>query len=202
MLLNITWLLLWDRELMIPALICLALIAFTSYLLIYFSCVGLRAHGAWIKQNHPTELCWIYVLVQNSIATYATWTSIATLLNLVVVLGIKAMSPMNAATVALCLLLLEVIIWFAVENFVIEKHVRYILTVYPVIIFALSGSLNKHYNPADPGRNAVFSAVLLALACVLFVIRLLLVVWRHRTDPLFQDVNIDGLMTAVNIVEK
>lgn len=46
---------------------------------------------------------------------------------------------------------------FAVENFVIEKHVRYILTVYPVVIFALSGSLSKHYDAAAPGRNAVFS---------------------------------------------
>ncbi|KAI5611203.1 hypothetical protein C0J50_11872, partial [Silurus asotus] len=63
MLLNITWLLLWDRELMIPALICLALIAFTSYLLIFFSCVGLRTHGAWLKHNHPVDLCCIYVLV-------------------------------------------------------------------------------------------------------------------------------------------
>lgn len=51
--------------------------------------------------------------VQNSIATYATWTSIATLLNLTVVLDIESMSPTNAATVSLCLLLLEVIIWLA-----------------------------------------------------------------------------------------
>ncbi|KAF7692819.1 uncharacterized protein si:dkey-29d8.3 [Silurus meridionalis] len=185
MLLNITWLLLWDRELMIPALICLALIAFTSYLLIFFSCVGLRTHGAWLKHNHPVDLCCIYVLVQNGIATYSTWTTIATLLNLSVVLDINSMSPTDAATVSLSILLIEVIVWFAVENFVIEKHVRYILTVYPVIIFALSGNLNKHYDAAAPGRNAVFSAVLLALACVLFVIRVFLVIWRHRTRPLF-----------------
>ncbi|KAK2868689.1 hypothetical protein Q7C36_000560 [Tachysurus vachellii] len=202
MLLNITWLLLWDRELMIPALICLALIAFTSYLLIFFSCVGLRAHGAWLKQNHPTDLCCIYVLVQNGIATYATWTTIATLLNLTVVLDIKSVCPTNAATVSLCLLLLEVIIWFAVENFVIEKHVRYVLTIYPVIMFALSGSLSKHYDAEDPGRNAVFSAVLLALACVFFVIRLFLVVWRNRTRPLFQDGSAEGLMTPEHTIEK
>lgn len=46
---------------------------------------------------------------------------------------------------------------FIVENFVIEIHVRYILTVYPVIIYALIGNLSKHYNAADPGRNAIFS---------------------------------------------
>ncbi|KAI4874020.1 hypothetical protein NFI96_029909, partial [Prochilodus magdalenae] len=177
---------------MVPALIVLALIAFTNYLIIFFSCVGLKAHGAWLKQNHPADLWCIRVLVQNAIAAYATWTTIATLLNFAVVLQNRSVSLTNAATACLCLLLLEVIAWFAVENFLIEKHVRYILTVYPVIIYALIGSLSKHYDPAAPGRNAVFTgklkagSVLLALACVLLVMRVVLVIWRHRTQPLFQ----------------
>lgn len=49
---------------------------------------------------------------------------------------------------------------FSVENFVIEKHVRYILTVYPVVIYALSGSLSRNYDAAAPGRNAVFTGAL------------------------------------------
>ncbi|XP_017566857.2 uncharacterized protein si:dkey-29d8.3 [Pygocentrus nattereri] len=195
MVLNSTWLVLWDRELMVPALIVLALIAFTNYLMIFFSCVGLKAHGAWLKQNHPVDLWCIRVLVQNAIAAYATWTTIATLLNFAVVLGIASVSPTNAGTVALCALLLEVIVWFAVENFVVEKHVRYILTIYPVVIYALIGSLSRHYDAAAPGRNAVFTAVLLMLACVLFVVRVLLVIWRHRTQPLLQGTTAEGLMT-------
>ncbi|NP_001104304.1 uncharacterized protein LOC556220 [Danio rerio] len=185
LILNCSWLVLWDRELMIAALIVLALIAFTNYLLIYFSWVGLRAHGSWLKQHHPKDLFCIIVLVQNGIATYATWTTIATLLNFTVVLNLASVSATNAATASLCILLLEVIIWFSVENFLIEKHVRYILSVYPVIVYALSGSLSKHYDSTAPGRNAVFSVVLLVLACIVFVVRLTLVVWRHRTRPLF-----------------
>lgn len=61
---------------------------------------------------------------------------------------------------------------FAVENFVIEKHVRYVLTVYPVIIVALSGILSKHYDAAAPGRNAVFSGESLTsrLAVLLYLL--------------------------------
>ncbi|KAG9278455.1 hypothetical protein AMEX_G6331 [Astyanax mexicanus] len=202
MILNCAWLLLWDRELMIPALVVLALIAFTNYFIIYFSCVGLQAHGARLKQNHPADLCCIRVLVQNGIAAYATWTTIATLLNLAVVLGLGSVSPTNAGTVSLCLLLLEVIVWFAVENFVVEKHVRYILSVYPVVIYALIGSLSRHYDPAAPGRNAVFTAVLLSLACILFIARVVLVIWRHRTQPLFQDGVAEGLMRPVSTTDK
>lgn len=120
---------------------------------------------------------------------------------------------------------------FTVENFLIEKHVRYILTIYPVIIYALIGSLSKHYDAAAPGRNAVFSGksvintsmsiwltiniaywsticyilsrrcahsaysvmlwfsivVLLVMACIVLVVRVGLVVWRHRTRPLFRE---------------
>ncbi|TRY53830.1 hypothetical protein DNTS_002788 [Danionella cerebrum] len=196
MILNSTWLVLWDRELMVAAMIVLALIAFTNFLMIYFSCVGLDAHGSWLKQNHPKEHLCIIVLVQNGIATYATWTTIATLLNFTVVLSLASVSAANAATTALSILLLEVIVWFSVENFLIEKHVRYILSVYPVVIFALSGSLSKHYDSVDPGRNAIFSAVLLALACIVFVLRLALVVWRHRTQPLFCEPNSEVLMST------
>lgn len=195
MILNSTWLVLWERELMIPALMVLALIAFTNYLLIFFSCVGLRTHGSWLKQHHQKDLFCIIVLVQNGIATYATWTTIATLLNFTVVLDLASVSPTNAATASLCILLLEVIIWFTVENFLIEKHVHYILTIYPVIIYALIGSLSKHYDAAAPGRNAVFSVVLLVMTCIVLVVRVGLVVWRHRTQPLFHEVNPEVLMS-------
>ncbi|CAM4593255.1 unnamed protein product [Leuciscus chuanchicus] len=202
MILNSTWLVLWERELMIPALVVLALIAFTSYLLIFFSCVGIRTHGSWLKQHHPKDLLCIIVLVQNGIATYATWITIATLLNFTIVLDMASVSPTNAATASLCILLLKVIIWFTVENFLIEKHVRYILTIYPVIIYALIGSLSKHYDAEEPGRNAVFSVVLLVIVCIVLVVRVGLVVWRHRTRPLFHEMNPEVLMSPNSGADK
>lgn len=45
---------------------------------------------------------------------------------------------------------------FIVENFVFEKHVRYILTIYPVVIVALSGNLTKNFNAANPSRNGIY----------------------------------------------
>lgn len=50
--------------------------------------------------------------VQNGIATYATWTTIATLLNFTVVLDMTSISATNAATVSLCILLLELVTWY------------------------------------------------------------------------------------------
>lgn len=50
--------------------------------------------------------------VQNGIATYATWTTIATLLNFTVVLSYNAgMNKSDAATVSLSILLGEAVAW-------------------------------------------------------------------------------------------
>lgn len=45
---------------------------------------------------------------------------------------------------------------FILENWVLDRWVRNIVTVYPVVIVALVGNIWKHFNPADPTANAVF----------------------------------------------
>lgn len=203
MLLNIIWLFLWDREVMIAAFIVLALIAFTNYLMIFISSHSLKNYGAWLNKYHKVDLWCIRILVQNGIATYATWTTIATLLNFTIVLSYNAgMNKSDAATVALSILLGEAVGWFIVENFIFEKHLRYILTIYPVVIVALSGNLTKNFNAADPSRNGIFIAVLLGLACALFAIRLLLVIWRHIKRPLYRGMYAEEVMSPMEIAEK
>lgn len=45
---------------------------------------------------------------------------------------------------------------FILENWVLDRWVRNILTIYPVVIVALVGNVYKHFNPADPTPNAIF----------------------------------------------
>lgn len=45
---------------------------------------------------------------------------------------------------------------FILENWVLDRWVRNILTVYPVVIVALVGNVWKHFNPNGPTANAVF----------------------------------------------
>ncbi|XP_021468714.2 uncharacterized protein LOC110530175 [Oncorhynchus mykiss] len=109
MALNMTWLLLWDQEQVTAALIVMATIAVTYYSVGFFSCYGLSVYGAWLSQNHPWDLWCIRLLVQNSIALYSTWTTIATLINFTLVLDLSGVARSTAATVSLCILLVEVI---------------------------------------------------------------------------------------------
>ncbi|MCI4391561.1 hypothetical protein PGIGA_G00135850 [Pangasianodon gigas] len=200
---NISWLLLWDREVMIAALIMLALVAFTNYTMIFFSCHGLKEYGEWLNKYHNKDLWCIRILVQNGLAVYTTWTSIATLINLTIVVSYNAgMSKSGAATLSLSLLLVEVLIWFVLENSFLDKHVRYILTVYPVIIVALSGNITKNFDASAPGTNGVFTALLLALACVLFVIKVCLVIWRHIKHPIYSDTHTQEVTAQIENASK
>lgn len=46
---------------------------------------------------------------------------------------------------------------FFLENTVLDKHVRYILTIYPVVIWALTGVYTKNYDAAAPSSNDIFT---------------------------------------------
>lgn len=136
---------LFSWRVMIAALIMLAFVAFTNYMMIFFSCRGLKEHGAWLNKNHSRDLWCIRILVsyleiawhrrlihymikkdvfcffllsftliqvQNGLAVYATWTSIATLINLTIVVHYDAgMSESHAATLSLSLLSVAVLVW-------------------------------------------------------------------------------------------
>nr|XP_006114139.1 uncharacterized protein LOC102443710 isoform X1 [Pelodiscus sinensis] len=184
---NAGWLFLWDQESLIPALVFLAVLTFTCYVSLFISHRSLHMHAAWFLKGHKAELWLIRILVQNGIALYATWTTIATLLNFAVVLIFSGnISNKIATTTSLAILTFELVIWFSLENFVLDKYVRYNLTVYPVVIVALTGSTWKNYSPSPPDDNSIFKVVLLAVACVTFVLRLGIVIWRHYKRPLGQ----------------
>ncbi|XP_038149570.1 uncharacterized protein LOC119788947 [Cyprinodon tularosa] len=202
LILNISWLFLWDRMFMPAALAFLILIALTNYVVIFFSCYGLSQYGAWLNKYHRVDL-WLHrLLIQNGIAIYATWTTIASLVNLTIVLVYNAnVSDTDAATISLSLLTVVVVAWFFLENFILDRHVRFVLTVYPVVIWALTGVFTENYNAADPTRNNIFNAALLGVACFLFVTRILLVSWRQIKKPLYKDVNPDD-MSPMEIAEK
>ncbi|GLD54731.1 uncharacterized protein AKAME5_000731100 [Lates japonicus] len=200
--LNTGWLLLWDRRFMSAALAFLILIALTNYAVIFFSCYGLHNYGAWLNKYHKVDL-WLHcVLVQNGVMIYTTWTTIATLINLTIVLTYDVkMSPEDAATISYSVLAVLLLVWFVLENSVLDKHVRYILIIYPVVIWALSGNLDKNYDASSPSRNGIFIVVLLAVASVLFAVRIVWVIWRHIKQPLYEDIS-PGAMEPMDIAVK
>ncbi|KAL4635276.1 hypothetical protein GN956_G14172 [Arapaima gigas] len=189
---NIAWLFLFDRENLVAGVIFSALVASTNYLEMMFSSHGLKVYGAWLYKHHRLDLWLIWVLVQNGVALYATWTTLTMLLNLTVVLVHRVgVSPSDAATLSLALLLLSALAWFVLENFIFEIHVRYIVSIYPIVIFMLSGIIARKVN--------VLAVVDLVLMCILLLVRIVLVVWRHGKHPLYQDADSSAVTSPMDI---
>ncbi|XP_068197443.1 uncharacterized protein [Antennarius striatus] len=184
LILNAVWLLLWDRELMLGALVVLIMVVISNHHMLFFCCYATDNYGLWLRTYHRRDLLCLRVLVQNGLALYTTWTSIASLINFSLVLQLWGVDRSTAATASLCILLGEVMAWFILENWVLDRWVRNILMVYPVLIFALIGNIARHFNPADPSINAIFMVVLLVLAFVLLFFRVSTVIWKNCRQPL------------------
>ncbi|XP_010573060.1 PREDICTED: uncharacterized protein LOC104836271 [Haliaeetus leucocephalus] len=183
--LNVGWLFLWDREYLLPALVFLAALTFTTCASLFISHQALSIHSSWLVKGHKAELWLTRILVQNGLALYATWTTIAALLNFAIVLIYKwNVSNETATTASLSILALDLVIWFYLENFILDKYVRYNLTVYPVLIIALTGSACKNFSFSSLMTNSIFIVVLLAVTCLIFAVRLGLVTWRLCKRPL------------------
>ncbi|XP_029979783.1 uncharacterized protein LOC115411707 [Sphaeramia orbicularis] len=184
--LNITWLFLFDRELLLPMLITSGLMTFTDYLILFFSCHGLKIYGAWLNKYHKEDLWLFRILVQNGVAVYATWGTLSTLLNLTIYLQHQTGTPRcDCAMLSQLLLLMELFAWFLLENFYLDEHVRYILTIYPVVILWLAASLNNSLAPYS--STFIFGGLILGISCLMFVARVALVTWKHRKQPLYND---------------
>ena len=69
-------------------------------------------------------------LVLNSIAIYATWVTVATLINFAIVLQYYAdLSSANAGTVALSILTVELLVYFILEITILDAFTRFVIII-------------------------------------------------------------------------
>ena len=62
-----------------------------------------------------------------------------------------------------------------------EKYTRYIFTTYPVLIFAFSGVIYKLQYKPEAKQNLIFGSVNLAVASLLFLVKISLFVYRYQS---------------------
>ncbi|XP_023275861.1 uncharacterized protein LOC111665183 isoform X2 [Seriola lalandi dorsalis] len=158
----------------------------TNYIILLFSCHGLKIYGAWLNKYHKADLWLFRILVQNGVAVYATWGTLSTLLSLTIYLQYQTeTSRCDCGMLSLLLLLMVLLMWFLLENFYLDEHVRYIVTIYPVVILWLAGALSN--SGSTESYIYIFEAVILAISCIIIVARIALIAWKHNKRPLYKD---------------
>lgn len=181
LMLNCTWLVTFDREFLEVSCAVLFLMCVTLYACLFISYRNLdRNMDVLVKENRKTDVWLTRLFVQNALGIYATWCSIATLLNLGFVLTYRSahdIGQRNASTIVLGILTAGILVFLVTDFAFLDRYTRYTFTPYIVLVMALSGSLSKNYE--EGARNSIFTVALLALAVVAAIVKCFLLFWRH-----------------------
>lgn len=187
--LNITWIYLFGNEKIVASCVILYIFAVTFYvsnamLVIYFYYTVYGKVGRVDKVGTMDKVL-TYVLPINGMFFYATWVTIASQLNLVIAVSYNAgLNSTDSATIGLTVLLLIVIGYFILESTIGERYLRYVFSVYPVIIWASIGVLSAHWNEEEEeSRNKIYTLIVLIIAAVFLVAKVILCVICGKIRP-------------------
>ena len=183
---NIMWTYLWGNDYAQVGYPIIALMSISLYSTIFVQALWLhRITGALkMRKRYIFDLYITRFLVLNGILIYATWLTAATELNFAILLQDYAgVDSQAASTVALSILTVMIVVYFILENTILDRFLRFVFIVYPVLIWALSGILAAHWvhendicaieEEGSPSRtNPNFTLGVLILTIVLFVVRI------------------------------
>ncbi|XP_060070134.1 uncharacterized protein LOC132550134 [Ylistrum balloti] len=183
---NIAWIILFDRKYVNISLPDAALMALTLYVILIISCRAVRNNlSVLIKDGAGKEAWFIRFFLQNGIAFYATWVTVATHLNLAIVMCYSGgVANDIASTTALSMLTFFVILWFMTENILLDNYTRYIFSPYIVLVIALTGSITKNFDLDLRYRNSILAVILLGISGFFVVLKLIIILIRHNRKPL------------------
>jgi hypothetical protein len=130
------------------------------------------------------DLWLVRLFVHNGFAIYGTWLYLAMLLNLTVwvtrIYDRSSESILATSTTSLSLVLVGIVFYFIIENFIFYSALAYTFLTWFVLIFALSGIVFNNGKRSDVSkRNKSFALALLILCCALVVIRILIFIVRY-----------------------
>ena len=107
------------------------------------------------------------------------WVTVASLLSIGIALTYSSNVPMQTACVlVLAALLIIALGWFILQNFTFQPALNYTYTDWPVILWALSASLAKNWDPNVV--SARFTMALLVIVIILFIARIAMQATKNK----------------------
>ncbi len=139
----------------------------------------------YLYKIHPTlkffqerDLVLTHILTVNGLMLYVAWAVVNTLLVLGYLLIEDAdLHVKTTTTVVLSLLASLTLSYFILENTILDRYLRYTVTVYPVVIWYMAGIVAENWDSIQEDsteRNNVCMVVLTVIAIVLFALRAVL----------------------------
>ena len=148
-----------------------------------FSVLNLhRTQSDLIKRGFFKDVVFNIAVVQNGLAFFALWVGVVCLQQFNIVLVFEAdLLDQTATTISYTLLLLDLIIYFSLDNFLFTKSLRYIFAPYAGLVWYLLGVLVQHWD--EEYANSIYGLVLICLTLVAIVTKAVLAINRARDEP-------------------
>jgi hypothetical protein len=181
---NIIWIYLWGNSFPEAAFPFLIIITIALW-----STISIQVFYLYrIASKPPTKYLTAFkidfyitqIVVVNGVVIYATWCSIATLINLSIVLQYFInVEDITTGIIALVILTIELGVYFTLENTILDRFLRFVFMTYVVVIWALLGVLSRNYYE-DPNlapiATSIYTLVLVCISVLMLVTRIILCV--------------------------
>lgn len=166
----IGWLFMWDRLYFLASTIFLALVATSLAMTVITGASALtRYRSELIDQGRGLDVKVLTVTMVNGVSMYATWTTVATLINLGTFLTYRLQGVFNNETASiLCLSILAslLVLFIVLDSTVLRPFNRFNLAPYATIVWALTGVLANNLDFSN--ISTIISIALLFATSVAF----------------------------------
>nr|XP_002124153.3 uncharacterized protein LOC100178191 [Ciona intestinalis] len=188
------WILVFDRELLELSLAVIILCMISVYAIIVMACKPLAdsiENGRIDETAECKVMIWcVRIIVQNGLGVFAAWITIATCLNLGIVITYKSSAGMTKAvmrgisvedgsTIPVVIVLVAIVAWMVIDNFVWNKYTNYLFSPYPILILALGGLVGKRQSQGGSTRILIIASVALGIAVLATLIKIGVFLFRH-----------------------
>ena len=178
---NVLWIVTWVREKFVLSFCLLFVITASLAGSVAAASAGLLKYLKSAKIPVDVDVLCVRILIQNGIIFYTAWVTIATCINLVVMLTYKfGVNSSQAATVGLSVLSAVIICWFIVENFLCYEYTRFMCAEYIVFIVGLVGVIKAHWTGG--GGNQSFVLAILILSGLLLIARIIFIIKQEKKE--------------------
>ena len=149
--------------------------------------VSLHRNATGLKDFSSVDIWSTRLLALNGLALYASWAVLSTLFHTASVL--KEDTELHHDTITTCLLSLTGaigVVYFLLEATILDRYIRYVISVYPAVMWWLGGILGEHWDEKfhEISRNNLLTFVILVAVGGLFLVHLVLMVVFGCLRPL------------------
>ena len=156
-----------------------------------------RRTDADVREEGKVDLWSTRVLAGNGLTLYATWASLLVLLTIDALWRSRVSQsdePVREklATGLLAAIGVLVLLYFLLENSILDRFLRYTFVVYPLVLWFVAGVMSCHWRQRPNGHDTsnIISVVVLIETAVLMALRLALLVLFAILRPVARRSNI------------